>query len=237
MAEIDGTSKGLLGAFAVFALGSSIASLAYGIFLLIRYLNIEYNYGSFNLFWTSILLIVVGGLLVITVILGAIGAVKDASHVRLVTLILLFILFAILATIGVWGMVSYKTERLQNSINADLQLFKDKYTASEDLKKKADYLHQTYNCCSIYEKYDGQQSGVVIPDSCCVKPGCSGTTYPGEKYFDKGCSSVYFDIKSKAVFSLAILALASAGVILIALILYGVISHRARAGYGPVYRG
>jgi hypothetical protein len=39
-------------------------------------------------------------------------------------------------------MVSYKTERLQNSINADLQLFKDKYTASEDLKKKADYLHQ-----------------------------------------------------------------------------------------------
>jgi hypothetical protein len=79
--------------------------------------------------------------------------------------------------------------------------------------------------------------GIYLIIYCFFFVGCSGTTYPGEKYFDKGCSSVYFDIKSKAVFSLAILALASAGVILIALILYGVISHRARAGYGPVSRG
>jgi choline-glycine betaine transporter len=57
---------------------------------------IEYNYGAFNLYSISILLIVVGGLLIITVFLGIIGALKDVSNVRVVTLVLLFILFAIL---------------------------------------------------------------------------------------------------------------------------------------------
>ncbi len=86
----------ILGAFAVFALGSGIASLIYGVLLLLRYISIEYNYGIFNLFSTSILLIVVGGLLIIAVLLGVFGALKDISNVRLVTLVLLFILFAIL---------------------------------------------------------------------------------------------------------------------------------------------
>ncbi len=60
-------------------------------------MGIEYNYGSFNLYLISILLIVVGGLLIITVFLGIIGALKDVSNLRVVTLVLLFILFAILS--------------------------------------------------------------------------------------------------------------------------------------------
>jgi len=136
--EIDGTSKGLLGAFAVFALGSGIASLVYGVLLLLRYISTEFNYGIFNLFTTSILLIVVGSLLIITVLLGVIGALKDLSNLRLVTLILLFILFAILTAVGVWAMVSFKTGRLQKSIDADIKTFTDgKYDdLTVDFKKK-----------------------------------------------------------------------------------------------------
>jgi len=137
-AEIDGTSKGLLGAFAIFTLGSGIASLGYGILLLLRYMGVDYHYGAFNLFSTSILLIVVGGLLIIAVILGVIGALKDVSNVRLVTLVLVFILFAVLAAVGIWGMVLYKTDRLEKSINDEIGPFgAGKYNElTPELKKK-----------------------------------------------------------------------------------------------------
>jgi len=106
------------------------------------------------------------------------------------------------------------------------------------LKKKADYLNQKYNCCSAYTSYGGRANDVLIPDSCCVEKNCGNTqVYPTQKPFEKGCSSVYYDIKSKAIFCLAILALAAAGAVLIALILYGVVSQRARAGYASVSRG
>jgi hypothetical protein len=88
------------GAFAVFTLGSGIVSLVYGIFLLIRYIGIEYNYGVFNLYVTSIVLVVIGGLLILTVLLGVIGALRDVANLRLVTLVLLFLLFAALGKIN-----------------------------------------------------------------------------------------------------------------------------------------
>jgi len=237
--EIDGTSKGLLGAFAVFALGSGIASLVYGVLLLLRYISIEFNYGSFNLFSISILLIIVGGLLIITVLLGIIGALKDLSNLRLVTLILLFILFAILASVGIWGMISFKTGRLQTSIDDDIKRFKDRYEdLTVDLKKQADYLNRHYNCCGVYATYDTRANDVGIPESCCIAPGCGeNPLHNAPKYFEKGCASVYFETKAKAVFHLAILTLAAAGLVLLALVLYGIVSQRARAGYAVVSRG
>jgi len=227
------------GAFAVFTLGSGITSLIYGIFLLIRYMGIEYNYGVFNLFTTSIVLIVVGGLLIISVLLGVVGALKDVANLRLVTLVLLFLLFAILAVVGVWAMVSFKTGQLQRSIDMDIQNLNKNYDSlSEDLKKKANYLNQHYNCCGSYATYDTKANNQGIPDSCCVLPNCAENTVNNSpKYFEKGCASVYFQTKSGVVFHLAILALAAAGAVLLGLILYGVVSQRARAGYAAVSRG
>jgi len=56
-------------------------------------------------------------------------------------------------------------------------------------------------------------------------------------FFEHGCASVYYKTKSGTVFVLAIVALASAGAVLIGIILYGVILQRARAGYQVVSRG
>lgn len=237
--EIDGASKGLVGAFVVFTLGSGIATLAYGVLLLLRYLGIEYNYGIFNLFSTSILLTVVGGLLIITVLLGVLGVLKDIANVRLVTLVLLFISFAILAGVGIYGMVSYKTGRLQKSIELEVDRLNKNYKdSSPDLKKQADYLNQNYNCCGSYSTYDARANGVGIPESCCIVPGCGSEPLNNKQaYFEKGCASVYFETKATAVFHLAILALAAAGAVLLALIFYAVISQRARGGYAAVTRG
>lgn len=72
----------------------------------------------------------------------------------------------------------------------------------------------------------------------CYVLGCGDNPQnnaPG--YFKIGCESVYFETKAKAVFHLAILTLAAAGVVLIALILYAVISQRARSGYAAVNLG
>jgi len=239
--EVDGTSKGLLGGFAVFTLGSGLASLIYGIFLLIRYVGLEYNYGIFNLFTTSIVLIVVGGLLILTVLLGVIGALKEISNLRVATLVLLFALFATLAGVGVYGMVSFKTGRLQKSIDNDIQLLtetKGGEKLPEHLKQKADYLNRHYNCCGSYASYDARGDDSGIPESCCVVPGCGNNpVHNSPKYFVKGCASVYFETKSVAVYHLAILTLAAAVAVLIALVLYGVVSQRARAGYASVSRG
>jgi len=239
--EIDGTSKGLLGAFAVFVLGSGIASLVYGIFLLLRYVGIEFNYGNFNLFSISILLIVVGGLLILTVVMGVIGALKDLAKVRLVTVILLFILFAILAVVGVWGMISFKTGRLAQSIDLDIKRLNEQKDSNlnEMNKKKADYLNRKYNCCGVYSTYDTRASDVAIPESCCITPGCGGgsTMSNTPQYFENGCATVYLKTKAAAVFHLSILALVAAGLVLLALIIYAVLSQRARAGYAVVARG
>ena len=84
------------GAFALFGLGSGIVTLVYGVFLLLRSATIEYNFGVFNLFTTSILLIVVGSLVILVVILGVIGAFTDTSNLRLAALVLLFVSFGTL---------------------------------------------------------------------------------------------------------------------------------------------
>ena len=81
----------------VFILGSGISTLVYGILLLLRYLAIQYSYGALNLFLTSIVLVVVGGLLILTVFLGAYGVWKDVSSVRLVTIVLALIIFVTLS--------------------------------------------------------------------------------------------------------------------------------------------
>lgn len=80
-----------LGAFVVFVLGSGITTLVYGILLLLRNLAVQYSYGAFNLFLASIVLIVIGGLLILTVLLGVYGVWKDLASVRLVALVLALI--------------------------------------------------------------------------------------------------------------------------------------------------
>jgi len=237
-AEMDGTSKGLLGAFAVFTLGSGIASLIYGIYLLIRYIGIEYSYGYFNLFTISIVLIVVGGLLIITVILGVIGALRDVSNLRMATLVLLFLLFVVLAVIGGWGMFSFKTGQLQRSIDDDVKKLNQNYNGLSDAdKKRADYLNQHYNCCGSYSAYDEKADNRGIPESCCVMPSCARNTNNAPQYYEKGCASVYYQTKSGVIYCLAILALAAAVAVLLGLIFYGVAYQRARAGYAAVSRG
>lgn len=68
--------------------------------------------------------------------------------------------------------------------------------------------------------------------------GCADTTVNNQnKYFEKGCASVYFETKATAVFHVAILSLVAAGLTLLALVLYAVVSQRARAGYAVVSRG
>jgi len=105
------------------------------------------------------------------------------------------------------------------------------------LKKKADYLNRNYNCCGSYAT-DTRANEVGIPESCCVVPGCGENPLNNQqKYFEKGCASVYFETKAKAVFHLAILTLTAAGLVLLGLILFAVVSQRARAGYAVVSHG
>ncbi|CAF1920286.1 unnamed protein product [Rotaria magnacalcarata] len=186
--EIDGTSKGLLGTFVIFTLGSGLASLVYGILLLFQNMGVNYNFGSINLFMTIVL-----------------------------------------AVVGVWGMVSYKTGGLEKSIDRDFQLLKEATDATKiDIKKKAEYLNKKFNCCISYPP-DANSEGEQQANSC-IEPDAGGTIeYKSE--MNAACATVYFQTKSKTIFCLAILTLASAGAVFLAILIYALIFQRARAGY------
>ncbi|CAM4870682.1 unnamed protein product [Rotaria socialis] len=189
--EIDGTSKGLLGTFAIFTLGSGLVSLIYGILLLSRNMSFNNNFGSINLFMTTV--------------------------------------------IGVWGMVSSKTGDLEKSIDTDIKLLKESTDATKsDIKKKAEFLNKYFNCC-ISCPSDANSEGEQQASSS-SKPSGEGNTDNKPEMKD-ACATAYFQTKSKTIFCVAILTLASAGAVFLALLIYALIFQRARAGYTAVSRG
>ncbi|CAF0930017.1 unnamed protein product [Adineta ricciae] len=234
---MDGASKGLLGGFAAFTLGSGLATLGYGIFLLYRHFGFGYNYGDFNLFIASIVLIAVGSVLILTLLLGVLGALKDISHLRLATLVFLFISLVILATVGVYGMVLHQTGRLQKSTTDEINNLNVNYkNISDQLKTKADALNKYYQCCGFFNEYNPSEYYDGAPDSCCADSDCT-TNSSKKRYYEKACASIYFEAKGKIVFYVSVFALIAAGVVLLALILYAGLSQRAREGYAAVSRG
>lgn len=238
--EVDGASKGLLGAFVVFVLGSGITTLVYGILLLLRNLAVQYSYGAFNLYLASIVLIVIGGLLILTVLLGVYGVWKDLASVRLVALVLALIVVVGLVGIGAWSMFIMRSGRLQNSIDADVRSLNTNYKGlkGED-QARADFLNRHYNCCGSYESYTDVTITDGVPDSCCIVQGCKANAYSDVgQYFEKGCRAVYSQAKAKEIFQLSVVTLATGGATLLGLILYAVIyQRRAHAGYAGVSRG
>ena len=152
----------VLGAFVLFAFGSGLVTLIYGIRALLQYLAVEYHYGFLNLFNLSIVLIVLGGLLILAVVLGVFGALKDVAKVRMVALGLIFIVLlsfgkasqsrrcssaniflSPLVLIGSYTMFIWKTGRLQQSVEEDMKSLSTSYEALSTVSRaKADYIHQ-----------------------------------------------------------------------------------------------
>ena len=156
----------VLGAFVLFVFGSGLVTLIYGVRALLQYLPVEYHYGMLNLFNLSIVLIVLGGLLIIAVILGVVGALKDVAKVRMVALALIFIVLlsfgkaswsrrcssangflSPLVLIGSYTMYMWKTGRLQHSVEEDMKSISTKYAElPKELQAKADYVNQVGQC-------------------------------------------------------------------------------------------
>jgi len=235
--EMDGASKGLLGAFVALFLGSGIASLVYGVLMLLRFIAVPYNIGIFSVYATSITLVVVGGVLILAVLFGVFGALKDNATLRMVTMVLAFLALVTLVVVGVWGMVIYKRGNLQRSIEQDMKSIHDDQN-NDAVKLKFDYVFKNYNCCSAYSTHSQSNNFEGLPDTCCIVPGCNRNSAANQsQHYKLGCAEVYYQSKSATVFQMAIVALAAGGAVLIGLILYGVILQRARAGYAAVSRG
>lgn len=239
--EMDGVSKGLLGAFVLFAFGSGLATLIYGIRTLLQYLGVEYYYGLLNLFNLSIVLIILGGLLIIAVVLGVFGALKDVPKVRMVALGLMFIVLLSFVLIGSYTMFMWKTGRLQQSIEKDLgSVSANYYTLSTELQAKPDYINQKFNCCITYAAPSDYPSrrNEDLPDSCKYSDPLDTSNNMQKKTFERNCTEAYTSVKSAAVFQLSVVTLANAGATFIGLVLYGIISQRrTHAGYAGVSRG
>ncbi|CAF1208048.1 unnamed protein product [Didymodactylos carnosus] len=229
--DLGGPSKGLLGIFGVLLFGSSIASVVLGAITLLRYINVPYDFGQFSLYAASIALITIGGLLLITLIVGVIGALNDNENLRLVTLVLVFLLFSALAVIGAWSMTLVKTNRLQRGIDEDIDYSNKMYANNSDAqKKRVDDLNAQYNCCGRNNYTDFQVGS--LPASCCKTKDCDPKNV--ESIHQKGCSSSnYPSEKVEKVFRMSIISLACAGAVLFGLILYGVLMKHTR-GYVAV---
>jgi len=104
-------------------------------------------------------------------------------------------------------------------------------------KDKVDWLNKHHQCCGTSEfNKDYNEKG--HPTSCCLVPGsvdCGKSPISDtQTYYQKGCAAIYKETKSKVVYQLAIVTLACAGAMLLAIILYSILTKRAREGYANV---
>jgi len=228
-----------LGIFAILVLATGITSVVYGSVLLIRYIGIPYSFGIFSLYCASIALICIGGLIIITLLLSVIGALKDNGNLRVVALVLAVLLFISLAVIGTWAMVIYKTNRLHQSIDNEWKDLNLRYHKNDEKQRaKVDWLNNHHNCCGTSDFTNEFKDGNVdYPTSCCLVPGAECQKSIHDKTptnYKKGCASIYRETKLRVVYQLAIISLASAGAMLLAIILYSILTKRAGAGYAVV---
>jgi len=230
--DLDPVSKGILAIFVALLLGSGITSVVYGAVLLIRYMGIPYTFGMFSVYCASIALICIGGLIIITLLVGVLGAWKDHANFRIVALVLAIFLFISLAVIGTWAMIIFKTDRLQKSIDVDIKNLYMNYHTKSDQRDKVDWLNKHHQCCGTTELNE------KVPTSCCLVPTSNdcgkNPLSDAQTYYQKGCALIYKETKSKVVYQLDIVTLACAGAMLLAIILYSILTKRAREGYANV---
>jgi len=186
--------KGTLLAFNfIFMLGGFVA-LAVGIFTVMQKMDYVAILNSGEYTAVVYLLIIAGGLVVITGFLGCFGALQKNNKLLTIYFGLLVVIFLAEFIAGITAFVyrlniSSKLEAdLQNSLNLNYAR-----NDSEALTAAVDQMQQKFQCCGVNSYSDWQKSYFIkqdnpeslkTPESCCksMSAGCSKSDHPSNIY-------------------------------------------------------
>lgn len=216
--------RGLLIAFNfLFILGGGSA-LALGIWTIIA--KMEYTALLTSAFYSLVvyMLIGAGAVILITGIIGCIGAIQRNSRTLMIYFILLAILFIIELLAGILAFVYHESihDELKGELTGNLNKNYN-VTGQEALTKAVDMMQQDFKCCGVESYADWQESRFYIendlklktPESCCktVTPGCSVRDHPSNIYRILGVDSMGCLTKLELYLKEHLFILAIAGIV------------------------
>jgi len=170
--------RGLLLAFNfIFILGGACA-FAVGIWSLVSKMQYAALLGSVYYNLIVYLLIIAGILVLITGIIGCVGAVRKNRSLLMVYFVLLFVIFAAEIIAGILGFVYHESihDELVTELRSNLNKNYNQ-TGQESLTRAVDQMQQEFECCGV-EKYSDWKASTFIkqseslktPTSCCKTP-------------------------------------------------------------------
>ncbi|XP_062388193.1 tetraspanin-9 [Sardina pilchardus] len=113
------------------------------------------------------LLLVAGGITMVTGFLGCLGALKEQRCLLMTFFVILLILVLTEVTLAVT--VHFKEEELNEKAQADLLKGMENYKNDERLKLSWDTVQKMFKCCGVTKEEDWHKvmGEPVLPDSCC----------------------------------------------------------------------
>jgi len=177
----------------IFILGGAVA-MAVGLYTVLMKMEYVAILQTSEYMAIIFLLIISGALVLLTGVLGCIGAIQKNQKMLTVYFVLLVIIF--LAEF-VAGIVAYTyRESIETKLTEDLKSHLNKNynrTNYESLTKATDKMQQTFQCCGVEDYLDWQDSYFIkqknekelkTPTSCCKTPSddCSKSDHPSNIY-------------------------------------------------------
>ncbi|KAG9333473.1 hypothetical protein AGOR_G00111860 [Albula goreensis] len=149
---------------------------------------------------SAYILIVAGGIVMVTGVLGCCATFKEKRRLLRVYFVLLLCIFLLEVVAGVLAYIYY--QKLNDELKEHLQLTlveKYKQPSEEHVTRAVDKLQQEFKCCGSSSYSDWTESrwvrsadakGRAVPDSCCKTPsaGCGLRKHPSNIYnVEGGC--------------------------------------------------
>ncbi|XP_076808409.1 CD151 antigen-like [Clavelina lepadiformis] len=212
--------RGLLIAFNFLFILGGCGALAIGIWTVITKMEYVALLGSIYYNLIVYLLIVAGVLILLTGVLGCVGAVQKNAGMLTCYFVLLAVIFLTELIVGVLAFVYH--DSIEAELAGDLTANLNKnynQTGQDSLTAAVDEMQQNFHCCGVNKYSDWKQSKFVkqnkndlkTPESCCKtrSPLCSQRDHPSNIYRvlgdkDLGCLSKLEEYLKDHIFILAI---------------------------------
>ncbi|XP_009860231.2 CD151 antigen-like [Ciona intestinalis] len=193
--------RGVLIAFNFLFIIGGCGALAIGIWTVISKMKYAALLGSIYYNLITYLLIGAGVLVLITGVLGCMGAVRKNSGMLTCYFALLVTIFLCECVAGILAFVYYQSlhEELVSELKSNLNKNYNQ-TGQESFSMAVDDMQQDFQCCGVsaYSDWSGSkfittnQDGLKTPESCCKSPspGCSVRDHPSNIYRVLGSDSM-----------------------------------------------
>ncbi|XP_068117486.1 CD151 antigen [Hyperolius riggenbachi] len=192
--------KYLLFTFNFFFWLAGLAVMAVGIWTLVQKSDFISLLPSSTYAATAYILVVAGGIVMVTGILGCCATFKERKSLLKVYFILLLCIFILEILAGILAYIYYQqiNDELKQSLK-DTMTQKYQQPGEEKVTSAVDKLQQEFKCCGSNNSLDWKDSvwirspaadSRLVPDSCCktVTPKCGARDHPSNIYkVEGGC--------------------------------------------------